>query len=361
MKDVPTKTLIEAFDYDFATGTGGIFSSFSSEPWMEGITASDIDAEYFGNRSGYKKCSTLVYHLMRKNTELKLTNLDVAKLAAIMLAKFGSNWSAIWDTFVANFNFLDDYSITEETTVHDEGSKDGSNTKSSDFERSKTDEVSYGKTNTESVTETVDSTTETTHGHAVAKSISDTQDDTTTLMHGEVITETTDETKTSSTDRYGFNSASGVPVDEISDVLDNDASTTHSGNDVTDRDFSQTKSESETHSGKDTEELDTTRGVSTSGSLGGKDTNTIGETSGEDTTTTYGETNESDRSIDRSLHGRKGNVTPQELIRQQREIFMTSFFDKVFSDMDSILTSSVYVREHIIHPYGVYPFGYINI
>ena len=48
-------------------------------------------------------------------------------------------------------------------------------------------------------------------------------------------------------------------------------------------------------------------------------------------------------------------------IAKERELWKDSYFDKVYADVDSVLVSLIYKREHRVSPYTIFPFGYYPI
>ena len=316
-KNLPTKTLLDAFP-DCFDGKG-IFSEMEDVPWEDVVDADILDMDYFGNHSGWKKCSPLVYQLF--DDEFELSDSDREKLATLVTTKFLPNWVALWNTYHFEYNPINDYDVTET------GEREGSFQKSRSFEHAGTkDETTSGTL---------------THGHSVTEVGNIEIDEDTTLTHGEVI-QTEDEAEiTEEARRYGFNSSTAVPTDERTTNSESTGSTTHSGNDVTARDSTLDETKTTTHGGADTNRV----------VLDAEDTiNDTTEDSGSDAD-----------EYTKHFTGLKGYVSRQELIERERELWKDSFFDKVYSDVDSVLASLIYKREHRISPYSMFPFGYYSI
>lgn len=156
--------LIDVFP-DWLIG-GGVFAIMAESvvlPWSEIIDGASLDVEYFGNRSGSKPVAPLVYKLLDDSGELSEENR--AKLVGAIWNRYGRNWTALYNTTIAEYNPLDNYNMEERDIDH------GSNS------------TTYGKT--------VDETVEREGNNQTSVS----NDNTVNRKH------------------YGFNSADGVPVD----------------------------------------------------------------------------------------------------------------------------------------------------
>jgi len=248
----PPILLIDAFpDWD---DEGGIFSALVNYyvVWYRDVQNNYLDLDYFGNHSGNKKCSPLVYNMLDDNNELSSTKIDI--LARILMDKFSHDWNNRWETFYGRQTSLNDYSISETYS--------GSGTHTRDIDRTVTRDEEHHDNRTLNITD-ADST-------------------------------------------YGFNSSDATPVDN----------TTRSGTDNT--------------------------------TFTSDDTNT-------DTTDDSGSTTQQ---YTRTFSGLKGIHTPQEIIKQEREITMYNFFDTVYKDIDSVLALPIYNRKHEVNPYSYFRHGY---
>ena len=316
-KNVPTKTLIDAFP-DWFTGDG-IFSELQDMPWDEEVSADLLDMDYFGNHSGWKKCSPLVYKLF--DDEYALSDADRTKLADLVTAKFKPNWVALWNTYHFEYNPITDYDVTEE------GEREGAFQKSHSQEHTGTrEDTSSGST---------------THGHIIDEDGSTDIDDVTSMTHGENIDDTDVANVNEKAKRYGFNSTTAVPTDEREAHSGNTHSTAHSGTDETERDGTIDETKKTTHSGTDT----------TSASLDSYD-------SAVDASADVGSDTDE---YSKHFSGLKGYMSRQELITRERELWKESFFNQVYADVDSVLASLIYKREHHVSPYAIIPFGYYAI
>lgn len=317
-KNTPMVSLLDAFP-ECLEGKG-IFSELTGMPWSQTVTADMLDMDYFGNHSGWKKCAPLVYKLLDTNNEL--SNADRLKLANLVKAKFLPNWTALWNSYHFEYNPIDDYDLTEE------GEKTGIFEKSRDF--------SHTGTRDDTVTGTV------THGQTITEVGRSELDETSSLTHGETVVVDEDDTADTTVSKWGFNSTTDpVPTDTQSTQSTKDTTTTHSGtdSDVKASDLDETKTT--THGG-----ADSSRNV-----LDSEDTSN-------DTTEDTGSDAEE---YTKRLSGLRGQISRQELIMRERELWKESFFDKVYSDIDSVLASLIYKREHRVSPYAMFPFGYYSI
>lgn len=135
--------------YSVTPETGGIFSAldFFSVPWKNTVNAELIDLQYYGNVSGEKIISPLVY---KNLSEGKLTTTKQALIASMIFSMFGTNWTKEWNTLSMQYDPIANYDMTE-TMTDDETVTE------------------YGKTHTKTGTETdapnlTVSTSDTVHG-----------------------------------------------------------------------------------------------------------------------------------------------------------------------------------------------------
>lgn len=123
--------LIELFP-NWLTG-GGIFVLFNNPPWADDVESSALDVEYFGNRSGEKLIAPLLNKLM---VDGQISDDNRQKLVNAIWARFGKNWTKLYNTLKEEYNPIENYNMTEKETFteSDTGSLDRS------------DKVEYGKT-----------------------------------------------------------------------------------------------------------------------------------------------------------------------------------------------------------------------
>ena len=111
-----TKRLIDVWD-GWLTGDG-VFSVMEdlegvTLPWAEDDIALNLDAEYYGNISGDKPISPLLVKLVAGDV---MTDLEKDFVAATIVSLCGASWSKEWATLSAQYNPIENYSMTEEMT-----------------------------------------------------------------------------------------------------------------------------------------------------------------------------------------------------------------------------------------------------
>ena len=111
-----TKRLIDVWT-GWLTG-GGIFSVLedlegAALPWSGEDLESLLDAEYYGNISGDKPISPLLMKMVEGDT---MTDLEKDFVAVTICTMFDQNWSKEWATLSAQYNPIENYSMTEEMT-----------------------------------------------------------------------------------------------------------------------------------------------------------------------------------------------------------------------------------------------------
>ena len=265
-KNNPPILLVEAFDewYD----NGGIFCLMENMPWSEDVSAALLDLDYFGNHSGEKKCSPLVYHLLEDGV---LDTTARTKLANLVVAKFQPNWDALWTTYHSNYSIMQDYDITE--TGNSAGSEN----------RSKT----------------------------IGHQGSDTKTESSNFTHGHVISDADSNTIEENSGRYGFNSSEVSPTDKRDGTSSSQKISTNSGTDSTQDIISSEDSFTDTHA----------------------------------------EANQKADNYTKTISGLRGNFTRQQILLQERELWLEDYFSRVYRDVDTVLASMIYNREHRMNPY----------
>lgn len=358
IKNIPTKNLLDAFP-DCFDGKG-IFSEMENMPWSEEVDADLLDLDYFGNHSGWKKCSPIVYKLF--GDTYTLSDASREKLADLVVAKFGPNWAALWASYHQQYNPIENYSLHE---VGD-SSEDTSRSKTFTRDRDETDttnmDTKFGKTTTNVTDATTADNTETRYGKTDTTTTAANTEEDVELTHGEVVDTESDTTTTEQLSKWGFNSSTDpVPTDARDSTVHNEGTTTHSGTDVTDRDVAFSETKSEALGGRDNMDRDIDFDETRTETLGGKDTVEGSYTEAEDIEDAEDESGNRQTEHEKTTTGLNGLTTRQDLILKERALWENSFFDKVFSDIDSVLTTLIYKREHRVSPYYMYPFGYYSI
>lgn len=110
------KRLIDVWD-GWLTG-GGIFSVLEdlegiTLPWADQEIVPALDAEYYGNISGDKPVSPLLEKMIDGSV---MTDLEKDFTAMTIVTMFLDNWNKEWATLSAQYNPIENYSMTEEMT-----------------------------------------------------------------------------------------------------------------------------------------------------------------------------------------------------------------------------------------------------
>ena len=214
-KNRPPILLSEAFP-DFLDDKG-IFSAMSGMPWSDEVDSDLLDMDYFGNHSGWKKCSPLVYRLF--DDEYELSDAARQKLADLVMAKFGPNWIALWNTYHAEYDPLLDYSLTESGTTSSRDTRTSERSAELTEGASESGALVHGQTVTQNNSVEQEDSNSVTYGHRLTSTGNTQQDDDTTLVHGETITSTESVSKDDLQSKWGFDSAVAVPTDEMSSKI----------------------------------------------------------------------------------------------------------------------------------------------
>ena len=83
--------------------TAGIFTALDSlgVPWHESISPEVLNMEYYGNVSGLKIVSPLVFGMLEDG---ELSAESLAQLASVAVAIHGRNWDKEYATMEAEYN-----------------------------------------------------------------------------------------------------------------------------------------------------------------------------------------------------------------------------------------------------------------
>lgn len=344
------KTLNEQFP-NWITGNA-VFTALQSYnvPWKSDNISSILDYEYFGNHSGSKFISPLISRL---NEREDISDADrITLLANIIYTTFKVNWQREYDTLSVEYDMTKNYDVTErmtnDTTIDAYGhthnrtdnlshTKTGTETRTPNTEETRTDNLTHTKEGTE--TQAID--------------IEETRTD--NLTHEKTGTETreteSEETRTpaltTTSDVYGFNSASAVHAG-----IQGTTGTETNGKDVTETlthavTDEDTGTQTNAREGSDTltYDIDETNTGTQKTALTGTDTMQYNTTNSDTGTQSVAEGGQDTHTRNYSL-SRKGNIglTPmQKLVADERELWLWNFFlDVVFPDVDKILTIPIY-------------------
>lgn len=326
-------------------------------PWsMDKNYNSFLDMMYLGNHSGGKFCSPIVKYWLGQEGQVSedgtLTSAAVDTLSHLILIKYLKNWQHLWDAYDVEYSPLNNYDITETRELsgasHTQRDTDGTvgRTGTDTNASSEMETITHGKvdTTTHGRTETVSGTRSdtVTHGKTVTtdKEVATTEetDSTDTTTHGK--------TTTVNESVYGFNSTDPSPSSRSVSadtgttkvVLDKNVDSSESEDVVVTEGGttgeSETKSQTTTHGGTTTDrESGTTQ---TARSVSDTETRNLLDTTDETIVTTG--TNSEDEEIHRV--GTTGVMSRQKMIQEEREVWIWSYFDQIFADVDNELALS---------------------
>lgn len=306
IKEIRLKDVFPA--WVIGDGIFGLLSAFNV-PWAESISATPLDISYIGGHSGEKLVSPLVKNLL---TDGSLTTAARTLLANSLFSIYGENWVKQWDTLNFVYDPIENYNMTEEMrgdeTIHSYGKT-----------TQRTDNLSESTSDSENVS--VTGRDERTDNLAHSKMETD------TLTHNTTDTRTPNTSKVTENDTFGFNSLTAVPTDKTTETETGTETNAKTGTESTQI------IDSETHTG-------TQVFAKTEGKMG---TNT-----GSRTNTGTQSYSDSGRDVDTRNYtlSRSGNIgvtTSQQMISQERELWMWNYFNNVvFPDIDAFLCLSVY-------------------
>lgn len=311
---------------------GGIFTALQEYdvPWRDKNIQNYLNLQYHGNHSGNKYISPLVDTVL--GDAEYLTPASTAVLAGVVFALNETNWAKQWATLTAQYDPIENYSMTEQmtndTNVTTYGKRD-----------TMTDDLTHTKTGTEQVAPLTSELT--TDNLSSARTVNLTDGNTKNLTEQRTANledeRTANLSDTTSVSRYGFNSAVGVPADETTETHTGTDTTTHTGTDTT----THTGTDNTTHTGTDTTANTGTRTVARSGT----DTTTY-NTTDRDTGTRGNVSSGSDQTVRNYTLTRSGNIgvtTSQMMLQSERDLWVWNFFiDVVFPSIDKVIALSIY-------------------
>lgn len=274
-------------------------------PWSQEV-GQDMDDAYFTMYSGIKNPSEFV--LLHLNPDSDIANS--LTLARILYGIYGENWKKLWEAFKTKYIPIDNYNVQEAVKT----------THKSDRSINRTNDLTSAVGGTDKQTSS-QNTTQNVNGSTGSNSTSD-SNGTNALEHGEQIQ------SDGQTDSYvhAFNSAEKVPTD-VQIVSSTDV---HSGTDTT------TTTEHSTSEATGTNEVATTE-VST-GEVDNVTNSYRADKNVEDTI----DNTEGTENIQRTRQGNVGQISYQELLHQEFELWRWNFYMQVFEDVDKFLVLSVY-------------------
>ena len=237
-----------------------------------------INQDYYYRHSGSKIVSPLVNHFL--DDAGKLTNNGCYSLARIIVNDYKTNWDKIYKALTVEYSPIENYDLTEEST--------DSRSHTSDH------------TGTDGTTHTGTDTT--------AQSGEDSTTDGGTIGTTNTIKDATEKT------------VNGIAGFNTQDEFSKDTSSTKTVNQVV--------------------QNDEKRNLTGSTKYGKTETNTLDTTDNTTYNSTIKETDSESHSLHR--HGNIGVTTSQQMIESEIVLRKKNFFEIVFSDIDRLLTLSIY-------------------
>ena len=341
--------------------TTGIFTALDSlsVPWHDSIDSTLLNMEYYGNVSGLKLVSPLVFGML-ENGELSAS--DVEQLASVAVAINGRNWAKQYATMEAEYDPISNYDMREQLS-------DDITTDEYGHRVTRTDNLSHTKTGTDTRTDnladnrTVNLEHEKTGTDTRTDNLTDTR--TANLVHGKTGTETKAPAVTITNEEtiYGFNSSDAVPANGNQQVSSGQETTTYNtqetdtGTDTTThtgtsaQGYNTTESDTGTdnvsHTGTSATQYNTTESDTGTDNITHTGTSAQGYNTTEADTGTVtnqeGGTNTKRHSYTLTRSGNIGVTTSQMMLESERNLWIWNFFRQVvFPDLDYILTIPTY-------------------
>lgn len=313
--------------------SNGIFKYLQAldVPWKNDITSNELDVIYHGSRSGKKFVGCIVENFLSNNV---LSDASKATIAQAIFAINQKNWNALWNTLNLEYNPIENYSMTETENVSDvhEGTltSKGEDTTTKNDSLTNTQDTTNTTTNNETITSAdVGSITKNVTENGTNK----TEDDVT-----KTTSENTIANNANTNQLYGFNSVDAVNSDKqigdgTQDVTGNE--TVKDTTNITTTDTIKDET-STTNNGTDKTESTIKSDVGVTGTT----TNETNVNVKRDNTDTENKTITTDRTLTRK--GNIGVTTSQQMIESERNLWFWSYFEKVFADVDNILTLKIY-------------------
>lgn len=354
METNPLITLNEAF-IGYET-KGGIFSNIGNLPWSSIMVGAQMDILYFDTHSGERFSSRII--TKRVSSDGSLTSTDRKTIATLVYARFRTQWSRLWATMNPTYEPLTNYQMqeimegSESSTRTPDLTKGDTGTVQSTGQDKRTPDLTKGDTGTVQTSGQDKRTPDLTKGDTGTVQTSGQDKRTPDLTKTNTGTVKNEGSGTSANQNgiWGFNSSESVPSDmsdgrtTSNNTTTGDLKETETGTDTTDRTNTDTYNRSYTESGTDTTERTNTDTYNRSYTETGTDTTdrTNTDTYNRSYTETGTDTTAGTSSRKLTRTGNIGTNTFQNLLQQERNLWMYDFFEQVFKDVDSVLTIPIY-------------------
>ena len=336
---------------------GGVFSPMSNAPWADTMSGTNLDILYLDGHSGERYCSNFINHRLNDSDVLSSDNRTL--IANILWAMFGIQWTRLWATMkpldydpLTNYKMQETAEGEESSTRTPDLTKGDTGTVQTTGQDKRTPNLTKGDTGTVQTTGQDKRTPDITKGDTgtVQTTGQDTRTPNLTRNGTGTVNDEGSGTNKNQNGIWGFNSSESVPSD-MSDgrVTNNNTTTrnltdTETGTETTDRTNTDTYNRSYTETGTDTTERTNTDTYNRSYTETGTDTTdrTNTDTYNRSYTETGTDTTSGTSSRKLTRTGNIGTNTFQNLLQQERNIWMYDFFEQVFKDVDSVLTIPIY-------------------
>lgn len=300
-------------------------------PWKNDITSNELDVIYHGSRSGKKFVGCIIENFLSNNV---LSNESKSTIAQAIFAINQKSWVALWKTLNLEYNPIDNYNMTETENISDVHA--GTLTSKGEDVTTKNDSL----TNTQNTTNTStnNETVKTTDTGSITKNVTENG----TSKNEQDVTKSTSENtianNANTNQLYGFNSVDAVNSDkQIGDVTQ-DVTGSETVKDVTNITTTDTTTDETSSTNNNTVTTENT--IKNDVGVTGTTANETNVNVKRDNTDTENKTITTDRTLTRK--GNIGVTTSQQMIESERKLWFWSYFEKVFADVDNILTLKIY-------------------
>ena len=281
-------------------------------PW-ESTKDAGLWALYLYNHSGEKWISPIVNKML---TDGELSSANKTTIANIISDMYTDNWTKLYDAMFAEYNPIENYNRVELRT--------GTETLTDTPHNWQKTNITGASGGTQTETQTPTNWQKTSVTGATSELNTETQTPTNWTKTNARLASNNEETTEHGI--YGFNSASAVNADTETTTAASEETETQAGTYET-----ETLKEADTHT--DTE---TQTGTYTTQTITADNARTDSETQ----SGTF--EHETEYDTDTRISGNIGVTTTQQMIEQELLLREHNFYDRVFADIDKVLTLDIY-------------------
>lgn len=308
------------FAPDYPNNKYGLFYDlftkyYADMPYLTTDSSKAVSLDYY-THSGFRAISPMLdcFKQYYGEGKYKISNAYKDMYLDIINRRYILKWKKIYATFTAQYNPIENYNRVETHTGTDTTSHTNNN---------------YHETITETPTNWKESKTETPNNWKETKTDTpnnwketktDTPNDWKTTTEGDSENNHSD----TSESVYGFNSATATPKSDTTVSASNKQETTQTGTFETETSRTGTYETETSRTGTYETETSRTGTYQTDKTESGSKSDSL----------THGETI--------NISGNIGVTTSQQMLEQERQLFMLDFWDMVFRDVDNINTLQIY-------------------